>query len=256
MGVLILPVAKRHCPHLPNTGAVNLPVYSDDISEKGVLVEEDVWKMYAKAKTVYERLYLSISWISGARPAEIIKTENAPGLTRSDIKIEPDKISFWFHTLKLKKTEAFQLKKRQLTIARPSGANLNPYIETIVEWWHTFKYDDVPIFPYTKRWAEKVINRLGTEAIGRKVSPYHLRHSAITREAANNRSIDQLMHFKGAKSMQSVQPYLHANSYEIMMEARKKEDVERVMKKRGIVLEEKKEGKEVTPYEEYLNRSK
>jgi integrase len=243
--------------HLLNTEAVNLPVYSDNISENGVLVEADVWKMYIKAKTVYERLYLSIAWISGARPAEIIKTDNAPGLTRSDITIEPDKITFWFHTLKLKKTESFQLTKRQVTAGRPSGTELNPYIETIVEWWHTFKYDDVPIFPYTKRWAEKSINRMGMEAIGRKISPYHLRHSAITREFGAGRSPDQVMHFKGAKSLQSVLPYIHATKYEVMMEAKKKEDVERVMKKRGIVPEEKKEGaKEPSPYEEYLNRSK
>lgn len=217
--------------------------------------------MYIKAKTVYERLLVSVAWITGARPNEYLRDkkhpDKYPGITRADISVEPNKISLWLPTLKLKKTKSFQLSKRQQTIERPSGASLNPYIETIVEWWHTFKYDDVPMFPYEKRWAEKVINRLGTEAIGRRVSPYHFRHSAITREFGAGRTPDQVMHFKGAKSLQSVLPYAHATKYEIMMEAKKKEDVERVMKKRGIVLEEKKEEvKEVSPYEEYLNRNK
>ena len=196
-----------------------MPRFNDNISEEGILSEEEVRKMFNKCGSDYERALIALDWATGARPSELL------AIKKEDIIVDEDKIAVFLNTKKLKKGTTFQMKKRQLEFDRPQGLEMNPFIEFIAEYMRCFKYDDLPIFPYTTtRWMNKVTHRAGEAALGRQISIYHLRHSAVTREAQKNASISGLMHFKGAKSLRSVLPYVHATPYKIMME--RKKDVE------------------------------
>ncbi len=189
--------------------------YSHDISD--LIDAKDVRKIYEEAKTSREQTLICFLWISGARPSEILE------LKREDIKLiyDPEKdlefVSFTFPTKKLNaQGDKFVLKTRQIKIVRPQNPQ-DLYIETILQYVRPFEpYER--LFHYTTRWAQKVVNRLGRNSIGKKLSPYHFRHSALTRESAAGRTLDQLMHLKGAKSLDSVKPYLHARAYDLVLQ--------------------------------------
>jgi integrase len=188
-----------------------MPRYREDPSET-VLKDEDIRKMFDKTRDLQEQALLSCLWITGARPSEVLE------LKKENVLITEDVVVFDLPTKKLQADGThFVLKRRQLRIGRPHGLQMNIYLETVVKYAERLYHPEDPVFIYGRRWAIKVINRLGMQGIGKEVAPYHLRHSAVTREASRGQTIDQLMHFKGAKSIQSVQPYLHASPYDVVL---------------------------------------
>jgi len=206
-----------------------MPRFSDNISEEGILGENEVLRLFNACKDDYERALVAFAWTTAARPSELL------GIHRADVLVQEDSVIIYLATKKLKKTNKFQMKKRHLEFERPQGMDIDPFLEFIADYIKAFKYEDIPVFPYTTtRWMQKVLNKRGMEALGRKITPYHLRHSAITREAQNNASLSGLMHFKGAKSLRSVIPYLHATPYKIMLKRKKKEEFEKFVKNREI----------------------
>lgn len=181
-----------------------MPKYSWNISD--ILYEEDVRKIYESATTREQRVLVSLLWITAARPKEILN------LKREDFLISEDIVEVRVETLKLKDTEKFQDKYRTPKFERNPASNMNIYLETIVDW----VLDAAPggfILPRTTRWAELQINKLGEKAIGKKICPYHFRHSVLSWLAKEGYSVPALMHFKGARSIKSVEPYLHAVPY-------------------------------------------
>ena len=182
-----------------------MPKYSHDIND--LPTEEEIKKMWNEAGREVERVFLSLAWLTGARPMEILI------LTTDNITYDEDKFKVDLFTLKLKDSTDFRgLKQRTLEFERPKGVKSNIYIETIIKYLRTIPQGS-RVVEYSKRWAEVLINRLGMQVCNKKFSPYHLRHAAITREAGRGVTIDGLMHFKGARSVRSVQPYLHARPY-------------------------------------------
>jgi integrase len=173
--------------------------------------------MYDKTKDLQEQALLSCLWITGARPSEILE------LAKKNVLITDEVVVFDLPTKKLQADGTrFVMKRRQLRIGRPHGLQMNIFLETVVKYAERLYHPEDPIFIYGRRWAIKVINRLGMQAIGKEVAPYHLRHSAVTREASQGRTLDQLKHFKGAKSIRSVEPYLHASPYDVMVSSEAK----------------------------------
>ena len=71
---------------------------------------------------------------------------------------------------------------------------------------------------YSTRWMEKLINRLGLEAIGKKISPYHLRHSVFTWLARNGWDAYAIKYWKGAATLASVEEYIHARPQVVELE--------------------------------------
>jgi integrase len=190
-----------------------MPRYNSDISE--LLYEEDVNKMFARAKSPKEAYLVAIFWITGARPSEVVE------LQKKDFALGEHTLRITISTKKLGKTNEFILRHRTLEFERPEGYNSNPYIETIIR--HMKVAPEVGyVLPYTTRWAEKTINRLGMETIGKLISPYHFRHSVLSHHASKGMNTIDLMAFKGAKSINSVAPYLHAKPFVV-----KSKDLER-----------------------------
>ena len=185
-----------------------MPRYTTDVSDT-LLYEEDVRGMFNQAKTEMERAFISILWLTGARPSEILM------LTKERIKIDHNKITILMPTLKLGGTKSFTVKDRTLEITRDSvrqdieGRGKFAYQEAIVQYVNKLVQNS-KIFPRTVRWAEKLINKLSLKVVGKILSPYHFRHSFFVWFARGGASLDDLMNWKGALSVQSVSPYLRA----------------------------------------------
>lgn len=190
-----------------------MPRYSSDISV--ILYEEDVSKMFARAKSPKEAYLVAIFWITGARPSEALE------LKKEDFRLEEGTLKIRLVTKKLGETNDFILRERTLEFERPDGYGSNPYLECIIHYVNA-SADTGFILPYTTRWAEKTINRLGMECLEKLISPYHFRHSVLSHHASKGMNTIDLMAFKGAKSIGSVAPYLHAKPFTV-----KAKDLER-----------------------------
>lgn len=181
-----------------------MPRYTEDISE--ILYEEDIRAMYDRAKSPAEAFLVSILWTTGARPSEILQ------LTKGDFTYLNDVLHIKLKTMKLGQGKDFKVKERTLSFERPMGLEANRYLEMIVRYVSAASSEGY-VLQYTTRWCEKVTNRLGMETLGKKLTPYHFRHSVLSWLAAKDYSTAELMHFKGAKSVNSVSPYLHAKPF-------------------------------------------
>ena len=170
-----------------------------------LLWDEDAEAVYKVARNLRERTLISLFWLTGARPGEVTI------LRRKDVEYSERSLKLTLRTLKRKKKDSteFDVGFRNLEFLRRLGIQMNPYIETIIGLCEKLAPED-RLLPYTVRWAEKVTNRLGLAAIQKPLTPYHFRHSAITHFAAGGANLSELMHFKGAKSLESIKPYLHA----------------------------------------------
>jgi integrase len=191
-----------------------MPRYNYDINS--LLFEEDIDRMFKIAKNDYERAAIAFLWVTGARPMEIID------LTKEKIIIREDKVIINIKTLKLGKSKKFSVNERQLEFDRLRGLDENKYIETIVK-VTIMAPQESQILPYSKRWMEQVITRLGVKALDKPISPYHIRHSFYTWAARNGWTLDRLKQHKGAKDYKSVWGYLNAVPFVVQLQNLKRE---------------------------------
>lgn len=178
-----------------------MPRYSWDIKE--ALFEEDVRKIFDSAGSKREAVLISLLWLYGPRPAEALQLEP------ENFVITTERVDCTIKTLKLKKDGKFKVQDRTLTITRTTGLETNIYLETIVDWVQRCP-PKTRILQYTTRWAEIVINRLGIKVMDKKICPYHFRHSVFTWFARNRWTVEQIKYWKGATTLDSVEPYIHA----------------------------------------------
>jgi site-specific recombinase XerD len=221
-----------------------MPRYNFDVKDF-LLFEEDVRKMYDMANN-NEAVLISILWLTGARPGEIAIL-NVP-----DVTYTPDLLKIRLKTLKKGKGGDFAVTERTLEFERPKGMDVNIYIETIIN--HVAKLpnnEGSRVLPYTTRWAEKHITKLGTEALGKQLTPYHFRHSVMTWLAKKRWTLDQLKYFKGANSLRSIEPYIQAVPQVINME-----NLKRARKVAAQKDQEAKEKSEPTTEEETAQNDK
>jgi len=193
-----------------------MPKYKWKIEE--LLFEEDVRNIYDHARLNDERVLVSLLWLTGARPAELMrsKANEKKGITIDEFKINTNSLEITLKTLKRGTKDNFQVKQRNLVFERGTKQQ-NIYIETIINHIKSL-LPESELLPYTTRWGEKVINRLGREAIGKPISPYHFRHSVMTWLMQNGKSELEVQYFKGASSLAGVRPYLHAKPNVIRLE--------------------------------------
>ena len=186
-----------------------MPKYTHDI--KDLIWEEDAKAMYDICQNKREALLLSLCWLTGARPSELLL------LTTDNFQIDDTHVVIYIKTLKLGAGKEYFSEQRTLKLSRQIGVNANIYLETVVR----YILETPPgakLLDYTSRWAEKVIERLSCGALHKRLTPYHFRHSVLTWLARHGATLDQLKHFKGAKTAASVEPYLSAVPYIIKME--------------------------------------
>jgi len=180
---------------LPNYGISNV---------KHIIDLEEFKALYNHCKSITEKAWITLLWLTGARPSEILQ------LTKNDITIEPDKIHFHIKTLKLKKSGDFIVEKRTLSLKLSSD---NKFIINISKHLSRLR-DESKLFQFDRKTGYNIIQRLGYETIGISLCPYNFRHSRLTLLAEKGASLEELMRFKGSRTVQSVRPYLHARKVE------------------------------------------
>jgi len=179
----------------------NMPRYKFDI--KNLLFEQDVKKIYDLADKNREKLAIALLWTTGARPSELL------ALYKNNIIVTDTQVTIVIKTLKLGAKD-FKAQDRPLVFERNNYQNV--YLEKIIKSLDNLGPEQV-LLPYTSRWMSKIINRLGKEAIGKEICPYHFRHSVMTWLSRNGATLDQLKHFKGAADYKSIWPYITAKKF-------------------------------------------
>lgn len=173
--------------------------------------------MYTKEQA---RALLIILYYSGRRPSEIIL------LKRQDITREPGEKVFWvtFPTKKkgISSTLAFRSSNKHLKEFYDFAVKAFPFMpifnsfqskSTVTTKWKTknkeggfdFKekshaYTSHKVGYWVKKWTGK--------------PPYYFRHSRMSQLAKKGATAFELMHFKGAKDLKSVNAYVHMSQPE------------------------------------------
>lgn len=187
-----------------------MPKYSKS-NIKYIIYKEQFSKLYRNAQKTRDKAWITILWLTGAGPEEILQ------LQKKNIEITTDYTSFHIITKKLpfQKKDKFIIQKRKLNIKIPQH---NQYIKNLNQ--HLSKFTtEQRIFQFSKRTGNNIIERISQTALGENLCPYNFRHSRLTILAEQGHTKDYLKKFKGSRSDQSVTPYLHARQIEYDVEA-------------------------------------
>ena len=155
-----------------------------------------------------EQFLVCVLWMTGARPSELIQ------LKKEDVIISETKIVFNIVTKKKRKGR-WHPEYRKLEFARPLPPNQDNIIEFVVKYIE--RQPEGRLFLMTVRTMEYIIERLGRKGLHKYVCPYNFRHTRMTMLSREGRTIDEMLHFKGASDMRSVTPYLHAKPFKVKL---------------------------------------
>ena len=172
-----------------------------------IIRADDFHKMYGFARNLRERVLLTLLWLTGARTSEILN------LKKKDIQIEEDRIRFSILTEKLPKGK-FVVERRNLIL---KVGREEYYIKDLEQYLSRLK-DESKLFSFTRRTMVNIIHRISNAALGITLCPYNFRHSRITLLTEAGRRDEELMRFKGCRSLDGVRPYQHARKVEYDIE--------------------------------------
>ena len=187
-----------------------MPKYKWNI--KDLIFEEDVKKIYAQVDGLLKKALISVCWLTGARTSEILE------IAKADVGFGEDYLELRLKTKKLGDGD-YKTETRTLKFTRPHGIDSNIYIETIIKYAASIQDNEDLLFhtpgntrkSYSSRWVEsRLVGPTAQKVLGKWLTPYHFRHSCMQWLAYHGAGMAQLMHFKGAKSPLSVQPYISA----------------------------------------------
>jgi len=189
-----------------------MPKYFVDIEH--LITKEEAMKMISYAKKLRDKALISILYLTGARPGEVLD------LTTDDIRVSDRELEIKLTTLKQKEGR-FHVKKRTLVFHRPLPSNA--FIETFIDYFLSLPRGY--LFKMSDRNLRYIIERVSRDALGFPLCPYNFRHSRMTEFASEGRGINELKYLKGATDIRSIAPYLHARKvYVNFPEVRIKEE--------------------------------
>jgi len=176
-----------------------LPKYKADISY--IIGWDEFKRLFNTATTYVDKSVVTVCWITGARPAEIME------LRKRDVKIGESIIEFHLKTMKLGNKGKFIVRSRTLRIRTDTNKT---HIRVLGKHLKRLKDDDTKLFRMSRKTFNNIIERLGYDALNVKICPYNFRHSRMTLLAEMGKGRGELMRFKGARSERSVYAYDHA----------------------------------------------
>lgn len=176
-------------------------------TDQYVLSLENALKMFYDTDNSEEKILIAFLWKTAARPNELTQTK------KEDMDIYPDHVVMRLPTEKMGKSDDFLLRMGAHDYARPTGADMDIFLETMVLHVQNLTPGQ-PIFKYGDRWMEKRINLLSQKVLGITLAPYHFRHGSCSEQGRTHGRTD-LMHFKRSKSPRSVDAYSHAMPYQV-----------------------------------------
>lgn len=170
-----------------------------------ILSNEEFTKIHVQARTLIDKAWIIILWLTAARPAEALD------LTKKDIVIMPDKITFRLKTLKLGEHKKFTPHIRNLGLKISAE---NELIKILQKFLQRFQDNDSKLFQFSLKHGYNIINNNSRLALNKSICPYNFRHSRLTLLAEAGASKDFLMRFKGSFTDSSVREYLHVRQVE------------------------------------------
>jgi len=165
--------------------------------------------MYHTATRQETRAMLTLFWLTGGRPAEIME------LQKRHITFTEEKIIIKISTKKLGKTGHFMVRNRTLQIKIDQD---HPYIQNLKRYLQRIKNPERTIIQMSRRTLYNKINQIGYDALGLSICPYNFRHSRMTLLAEKGASKEQLKRFKGSRTDKSVDAYIHARKIDYDVE--------------------------------------
>lgn len=192
-----------------------MPKYEADIEH--LITDEEIFLMFKTCRDLRERAMLSILYLTGARPSEIIRNKERSDLelTREKIEVTPGKITIQLPVLKRKGRGKFALRLRNLVYPRPIPPN--KYIEAIVRYVDLEAIPKQPLFPFCDERVRQIVRRISTEALGFRLCPYNFRHTRLTKFYKTHSDKDTMM-FKGSDDPRTLKPYVHIKEVNIDMD--------------------------------------
>jgi len=186
-----------------------MPKYKADIEY--IIRWEDFKKLWNTATTRQDRCLITLFWVTGGRPTEVLN------LKKKDIKINEGSLEIIIDTAKLGKKGKFIVRKRSLRIHCDTELL---HLKVLYRYLENLKADDSLLFNISRQTMNNIIKRLGYDALNKNICPYNFRHSRMTLLAEKGIGREELMRFKGARTIQSVTPYDHARKidYDIAVE--------------------------------------
>jgi integrase len=185
-----------------------MPEYSNAEIEH-IIRADEFERIFRNAESRRDKVWLLVLYLTGARPSEILE------MKRNQIIIEGSKITFRIETKKLtsRKHRRFMVLKRTLVL---NLINHPHYIRTFESYLNRYSENDL-IFNFSRRTGNNIVSRICKKALGLDLCPYNFRHSRMTVMAERGKTDEELMRFKGARSIKSVRPYVHAREvhYEV-----------------------------------------
>jgi len=175
-----------------------------------IVTREEVERMLDVARDNRERALISFLYIFGPRPSEVLE------ITGEDVDIQPTKVTVRIPTKKIRKQQHFEVVRREITVRRPHPRDR--VLEEFVYYARLVKESDPTqrLFGFRDRTSiNKIVERVSVGALGYSLAPYNFRHSRLTKLARAGATIDELMYWKGARSVKSVSPYLHGRPIEV-----------------------------------------
>ena len=169
-----------------------MPRYKKDMD---ILINQhDVLKMFERAACGEHIICISLLYITGARPSEIIE------LKKRDFEIRENDLLITLITKKLRKP-----MKRII----PFDIKETPFVEKIIiPYILSLEDDDELLFSFhTTRRIEQIIE----DTSEGRFCPYNFRKNRLSRLGMSGASAHELMYFKGAIGLRSISPYLYRN---------------------------------------------
>jgi integrase len=185
-----------------------MPKYESDI--RYIIDEDGFGKLFNYASKDSERIWITILWLTGARPAEVLE------MKKKDISfMEDGRIQFILANKKLGRDGKFVVNRRKLILRIDMTSR---YYKVLKRYLNRIKEDDDDVFQFSRRTGYNIIDRIGWDALGVNICPYNFRHSRLTLLAEKGATETELMRYKGSFTRQSVRPYLHARKVEYDVE--------------------------------------
>ena len=208
-----------------------MPKYSkSDINH--IVTDEEFKRIVQRTIHFRDRFFLALLYVTGRRPSEITgdhdpKTgRTVEGMKRKDIIIDEENHEIIF-TIPISKTRrgSFHVSHTKLIVEYDEDdlpiRIIRKNIARFRDKENNIKHPELPLFNFTRRTGYNIVSR-ASRVIGISLCPYNFRHSRLTHLAEEGASINEMLRFKGSKSLKGLEPYLHAQEVKV---SRKKNNI-------------------------------
>ena len=144
-----------------------------------------------------DKALVALLHLTGARPTEIREVR------KEHITVEENQVKILMMTAKLKGVPGFFLRERILVFKKDA-----PGIGHFLDWYSVCPTPDLFRGTHGKPISTTRIRQLVYKASGNAICPYHFRHSRLTKLARSGWGADQLMYWKGSRTVRSVSVYI------------------------------------------------